>query len=404
MSTIVELIDDVLCLVKARLPHRVRVAVPEELREFLMAENHAGRFGGHFAERSLYGLLAVRFWWPGMRKDVRKYCRTCLPCAEYGGAGKRLTPPLRPIPVGGPFHRVAVDVLTLPATSTGNRYAVVFMDYLTKWPEVFATKNHKAETIARLLVTEIICRHGVPEELLSDRGSDFLSSLIKEVCSLTGMRKINTSAYHPQTDGMVERMNRTLIQMISKHSKFYGGEWDQYLNYMLFAYRVRPHSSSGSSPFMLMYGRKARLPTQTALAVPSLATQLDAEDYGSELKKGLGNAWELARQHIGESQEQAKKQYDKKATQEKYQIGDIVMVDYRGNRSPTKLTPKFSGPYRVADVTDTNIRVEPIGGPPSGSLFVHFGRARKAPMELQDHPCVGRQRFKKVFTPKKEAA
>ena len=84
---------------------------------------------------------------------------------------------------------------------------------------------------------------------MSDRGSDFLSSLIKEVCSLTGMRKINTSAYHPQTDGMVERMNRTLIQMISKHSKFYGGEWDQYLNYLLFAYRVRPHSSSGSSPF-----------------------------------------------------------------------------------------------------------------------------------------------------------
>ena len=92
------------------------------------------------------------------------------------------------------------------------------MDYLTKWVEAFPTGDQQASTIASLLVEHIICRHGVPEELLSDRGSNFLSDLILELCSLLGIRKINTSGYHPQTDGLVEKFISTLQGMISKAS------------------------------------------------------------------------------------------------------------------------------------------------------------------------------------------
>ena len=130
-----------------------------------------------------------------------------------------------------------MDVLQLPPTQNGNKYAVVFMDYLTKWPEVFAVPNQSAETIAELLVENLICRHGVPKERLSDRGANFLSDLVTEICHLTGMRKINTSAYHPQSDGMVEKFNSTLLSMIAKHAAHYGSEWDRYLCYLLFAYR-----------------------------------------------------------------------------------------------------------------------------------------------------------------------
>ena len=95
-----------------------------------------------------------------------------------------------------PFDRVGVDVLQLPKTSTGNRYAVVFMDYLTKWPEGFATADQTAPTIAPLLVEEIISRHGVPSQLMSDRGPS--SKLLLAVCSVMGIKKLNTTAYHPQ--------------------------------------------------------------------------------------------------------------------------------------------------------------------------------------------------------------
>jgi len=121
-----------------------------------------------------------------------------------------------PIPVGGAFDRLGVDVIQFPRSKNGNRYAVVFVDYLTKWPEVFAVADQTAHTIAQLLVEQIISRHGVPAELLSDRGANFVSGLIKEVCQILGIKRLNTTAYHPQTDGLVERFNRTLTAMLSK--------------------------------------------------------------------------------------------------------------------------------------------------------------------------------------------
>ena len=101
-------------------------------------------------------------------------------------------------------------------SQSGNQYAVVFTDYLTKWPEVFATKDQTALTIAELFVEEIVCCHGVPGQLLSDRGAAFLSRLLKEICNLLGVKKINTTAYHPQTNGLTERFNRTLTYMLAK--------------------------------------------------------------------------------------------------------------------------------------------------------------------------------------------
>ena len=107
-------------------------------------------------------------------------------------------------------------MLQLPLSYDGNQYAIVFMDYCTKWPEVFAcTKwpevfaapNQTSETIAKLLVEHVIARHGVLEQLLSDRGSNFLSDLVLNICKLLDIKKINTSGYHPQTDGLVEKTN-----------------------------------------------------------------------------------------------------------------------------------------------------------------------------------------------------
>ena len=158
-------------------------------------------------------------------------------CATRKGGRKPPRPPLHPMPVGGPFHRLGVDVLQLPLTRNGNQYTVVFADYLTKWIEAFPVPNQTAETIAKLLVKKIICVHGVPEHLLLDRGSNFLSDLVLEVCSLLGIEKLNTSGYHPQTDG---KFNPTLINMISKSSTR-SDDWDERFPLLLFAYSSRKH-------------------------------------------------------------------------------------------------------------------------------------------------------------------
>ena len=125
----------------------------------------------------------------------------------------------------------------------------MFVDYLTKWPEVFATADQTALTIANLFVQEIVCRHGVPAQLLSDRGKAFLSQLMEGVCKVLGVRKVNTTAYHPQTDGLVERFNRTLTSMLAKRVEKGGADWDLHLPYVLFAYQASIQESTLESPF-----------------------------------------------------------------------------------------------------------------------------------------------------------
>ena len=212
--------------------------------------------------------------------DVRKHCRWCLTCVSCDGTGRPIRPNLQPILVGGPFNRVVVDVLKLPLSYNGNRYAIVFSDYLTKWPEVFPSSDQKAETIARLLLEQIVSRHGVPDQLLSDRGQNFLSELVLEVCKMLGTKKINTSGYHPQRDGLVEQLNRTPIGMLSKSVSKHGRDWDERLPYVLLAYQVSVHQSTKESPFFLLYGRDPRLPTETALSQPTTLYTVDVRTIG----------------------------------------------------------------------------------------------------------------------------
>ena len=106
------------------------------------------------------------------------------------------------------------STIQFPKWKEGNRYTMVFVDYLMKW--VFPVPDQTALMIAQLFTEEFVCRHGVPGELLSDRGPAFLSKLMLEVCELMGTKKLNTIAYHPQTDGLVERFNCTLTEMLAK--------------------------------------------------------------------------------------------------------------------------------------------------------------------------------------------
>ena len=310
--------DDVLYHVER--DKSLRFVLPSSDRQKLFDEAHSGKFAGHLREAKIHSELARHYWWPGMRVDITSWCRACLPCATRS-VGKSIRPPLTPIPVGGPCDRVGVDVLQLPKTSHGNRYAVVFVDYFTKWPEVYATRDQSAPTIAKLLVEEVISRHGVPRQLVSDRGASFLSRLMLEVCSVMGIKKINTSAYHPQTDGLVERFNRTLTDMLAK-TVAPGVEWDDRLPYVLFAYRVTQQASTGESPFFLLYGHDPQLPSEVAFTPPVNRENVHLDDYKSSMLRAMREAWELAQRTLEKAQKRQKHQHDKNARNAEFQVGD----------------------------------------------------------------------------------
>jgi len=177
-----------------------------------------------------------------------------LTCASFNGSGRRHHPPLKPPPVGAPFERLGIDIMEMPLTQDGNHYVVVMMDYLTKWVEACAIPGQSSEALAKVLVDYVICHHMVPKKLLSERGANLLFNLMIDICKLTGMKKINMTAYHPRTDGLVENFSCMLQAMLAKHSRIFGMDQDRHLQHLLFAYRTRPYDSTNESPFLMIYG------------------------------------------------------------------------------------------------------------------------------------------------------
>ncbi len=320
----------------------------------LMQENHAGSLSGHFAAKGMYETMARLYWWHGMYGDIHRFVRGCLTCASHGGTGRRHQAPLKSIPVGGPFDRIGGDIMEMPQTERGNRYVVVLIEYLTKWVEVYATSDQTSETIARLLVhvDQVVCRHRVPGVLLLDRGANLLSELIRDVCSLLGMQKINTTAYHPQCDGLAENFNITLQGMLAKHAKAFGPDWDLHLQQLLFAHRMKPHSSTGESPFYLVYGRDPRCPTETAFSRPWSKYAVDVDDYAGELSCSLQVAWQLARKNISKAQKHQRDQYDKRAREHHYKPGERVMIYMPQEKTGSSLF-HIMGPTELSKYTDS---------------------------------------------------
>ena len=155
-----------------------------------------------------------------------------------------------------------------PVTDSGNRHVVAFQDFITKWPLVFPVPDQKAVRLVKLLTEEVIPLFGVPEALLSDRGTNLMSTSMLDICKKLGIRKLNTTAYHPECDGMVERFNRTLKTALRKHAATFRSQWDHYLSGVLFAYRNVPHDSTGEKPSYLLFGTNCRTPNDVTLLKP----------------------------------------------------------------------------------------------------------------------------------------
>ena len=240
-----------------------KVALPEHLRKDVMEQAHSGPCGGHFSGNRLLATLAHKWYWDGMYMDTVQFCKSCPQCTIVSGAGRSSRPPLHPTPVQRPLQIVGVDVMDLPVTEQGNRHVVVFQDFFTKWSLVFRVPDQKAIRLVKLLTEEVIPFFGVPEALLSDRVANLLSYLMKDVCALLGIKKLNTTACHPQCDGMVERFYRTLKTTLRKLADKFGYQWDRYLPGVLWAYRNTPHESAGEKPSFLPFGMDCRSPPNT---------------------------------------------------------------------------------------------------------------------------------------------
>jgi len=219
---------------------------------------HNDPTAGHFATDIMFNKIRDRYYWPQMFEDIRAYVQSCDPCQRRGKSQDRQL--LNPIPIHSPFHQIGIDFVgPLPRTEKGNRYILVAMDYFTKWPEAKPLPRATAELTSDFIYNEIICRHGCPKYILSDRGTHFNNQLIKDLMQKFEIQHLLSSPYHPQTNGLVERFNRTLCESLAKLVNKVD-QWDDYIAPILFAYRTSKQATMKITPFFLTYGREAVLP------------------------------------------------------------------------------------------------------------------------------------------------
>ena len=364
------LLDGILYFEDSVVPGRRHLVVPSQLRRKLLLENHSAVFAGHCALKKLMQRVNQYYYWPGMKAEAHQVCQSCVTCLSTQGYGRRSKPPLQCIEVSEPFECIGMDIKEFDMSTKGNRYALVFQDYLTKWPEVYPIPNHQASTVADCLA-DLIWRHGVPSRIIHDRVPEFLSDILQDAAAVFRLEQLPTSGGHPQTDGLVERLNRTLKAMLTKVVNKKGSNWDTKLGPVLMAYRTTPQSSTGVSPFYLLYGRDAKLPSAPDFYVPKPPAVTVESDYGRELFQELKEARELARQSIKNSQGSQKMQYDKHAREPEIKVGDLVMLKVDPK---FKLDRAFRGPYRVHQVTSTCACIQPVNRPDQEKIFVSLQR------------------------------
>lgn len=338
---------------------------------------------GHLGAKKTLEKIRCRFYWPGQKKEVERWCSDCIECNSRKSPVKNRAPLQLSLAAQRPMERIAMDILgPLPVTPRGNRYILVIGDYFTKWKEAFPLADMEASSIAKVVVHEFICRFGVPDTIHTDQGKNFESGLIKDICRLLGVKKTRTTPYHPESDGLVERFNRTLIDMLSTAVTDNEKDWDLLLPTLLFAYRTSMHETTGTTPFFLMFGRYPRLPEDIIYSLP-VTNYTSAHQYCHEIKKHMQEAYRRVGEYVHKERLHQKANYDRHVKGNSYVVNDLVFLHCpavpRGQSR--KLHKPWQGPYRVVEVIGPTVYRIVECKNPGRKKVVHFNRLKRAPPE-----------------------
>ena len=342
--------------------------LPPRMRPQILHYTHDEPCAGHQGIDKTLGRLQQEAYWVGMAADVERHCRECMKCQQ----GKQPLPskaPLMSIPIGRPWEMIAVDILQVPMSYQHNQYLLVVQDYFTKWVEAIPLPDQKAARITRELI-KIFSVLGIPNIVHSDQGTNFESTILRQTLNAFGIAKSHTTSYHPQGDGMVERFNRSLLQLLRTYVER-EADWEQYLSLVLFAYRTAIHASTGALPFLLMFGRQPKINEFND------DRAFDTPAYQCHLQAKLADLKDFVDTNLVEAAHTQKSLYDCHVAARKFTNGDPVWLSI-----PTggKLSPRWEGGWRIQDIK-TAVTMKITDG--HRSKVVHVNRVRH---RYQLHP------------------
>ena len=339
------------------MPRRVILDLTEQ--EAILKHLHEGSPGGHRGITATYNKVALLYFWPKMFDSVKLHCSTCDTCQRRDLT--RPQEPLHPTWSHYAWKKVHIDLVSVTPSHSGFKYIIAARDDLTGWIEGKALKNKTAQDWISFIEKNIIFRYGPPEVIVSDNG-EMNSHIAFEFCARHGIQLKLTSDYHPQSNSLVERGHKPVVDALMKFCKKDPKKWPRFLDSVLWADRITVKRTTGYSPFFLLYGYHCPLPverfiksfrmidwnaiTTTEELLAARMTQLHLKDEISDeaADKLLLERWKN------------KLYFDEKRNIRKtpLQIGDLVLVFDSVNFEPPKVKPKammpWLGPYRIHSV------------------------------------------------------
>lgn len=331
--------------------YKNRLVIPANspLIEDLLKDFHSSPSGGHSGYLRTYRRMAGTLYWQGMMKRVQDFVKACDTCQRQKYAATTPSGLLQPLPIPVlVWSEISMDFITCLPKSNGFEAILVVVDRLSKYSHFIPLKHpFTARSIAAIFVKEVVRLHGIPESILSDRDPLFVSIFWKELFKLVGTVLKMSSAYHPQTDGQTEVINRCLEAYLRCFIADQPKSWAHWIPWAELWYNTTFHVSTGFTPFEVVYGRRP----------PVLVHFLEGETRVEAVAQELRDRDEALRQlkaNLLKAQEYMKYQADKKRKAVQFEIGDWVFLKLRPHRQQSvvhrihqKLAPRFFGPYQV---------------------------------------------------------
>ncbi|GFX27079.1 hypothetical protein TNCV_439851 [Trichonephila clavipes] len=322
--------------------------IPKHLRADILRHFHDAPTAGHLGFAKTYDRIRKTFYWPGMYRNVVRYVMHCRECQRRKSVPQRPPGRLVPIPPAiAPFHRIGIDLLgRFPKSAHGNKWIIVCTDYSTRYAITKALPTAEVDEIAKFLLEEIVLRHGAPRVIITDRGAVFRSRLVSSLVDLCNIDHRFTTAYHPQTNGLTERFNKTLADMLSMYVDVEQKNWDEILPFVTFAYNTAKQETTGFTPFYLLHGREAETTLDTML--PFCPNDFDDNNI-TKIAARAEELRQLARVHTLRAQDKDRRRYDSKHQMVSYAPGDLVWVytPVRKVGLSEKLLRRYFGRYSI---------------------------------------------------------
>ena len=322
----------------------LQAVIPDAMRQEVMSDLHGDYLAGHPCAQKMLAKVKRYAIWPSIHRDVEKFAADCKVCDQDRDPVPANKSPRVPLEAQNVWDWVVCDLLKLPTAVGGFQYVLVFMDVFSGFVKLYKLRNKHTEGVCRAFES-LICLIGPPRLLTSDNGGEFTSALLESMCKIRGAEKRTSVAYRPQSQGNVERFNRTLITSLRKRLMQHGNSWVDHLPYVEWAYNTTPRANDNMSPYLLMYGREPPLPTFVEVDEKSIVDK-NLRKYFEGVKLRSKEIYDEARRRMILAREQDVKASDRKMKHKPLEPGEKVYEEVPASLR-TKLQPKWNNPMKV---------------------------------------------------------